>query len=132
MSKNLAIDSAAMLELSARVAEKVMGWRNVRLSESTRGWIGGFPDDDDGDRWAIPCFHKFIDLAWEVLTKIAIKKHWSFTISFQEGYDSGPLYFVTIHNGKQKREADSRYGDNEDSLPLAICRAALAVVESAG
>ncbi len=78
---------------------------------------------------AIPQYSVDISHAWQVLQHVACKKHWRFCIGSQEGYDSGPLYWVTIMHGGKQWEGDSRYGDMEDSLPLAICRACLLTVE---
>ena len=75
-----------------------------------------------------------LNCAMMVLMEVAGKKHWHWEIISQDGYDSGPLVYVTIWHGKKSWEAGSRYGDMKDSVSLAICRAVLlvlfAVVES--
>ncbi len=72
-----------------------------------------------------------IGAAMEALELIAGAKHWSWAVASQEGYDSGPLYYVSVQRGLKilVAEGDSRYTNEEedllDSLPLAICRAVL-------
>ncbi len=70
-----------------------------------------------------------IAFAWQALQAVAGRKHWQFSIASQEGYDSGPLFWCEVIHGKQRWYGDSRYLVDDDvamdSLPLAICRAAL-------
>jgi len=117
-------------ELDEEIAIKIMGWKNDGTSK---------PWYPPGERVAAfddaPRYSAYIAAAWQVLERVAGRKHWSFTIASQDGYDSGPLYYVTITNGNRRFEGHSLYVDDndnrQDSLPLAICLAALAAIEGA-
>ena len=93
-------------ELDALVAEKVMGWTNVRFichGLSLRGEVDGEPSEK------VPFYSVDIDAAWDVVEKIGT----SFTL---ERYNR---WYV---------EFGDRYSAAADTAPHAICLAALKAV----
>ncbi len=126
--------------LDALVAEKVMGWTCTFLCKDpeTYGgsvyvwrYAGGLTcryatDYDVFDRWSPS---RNIADAWEVVEHfIALRRGLALDTPFSytdEGEARGPLYSCTIH-ASEPNPCDAGYGSSlGDTLPLAICRAAL-------
>lgn len=136
MGRNMTRDEVLALpagpELDVLVAERVMGARLHPVKTSGPDMTYEQVPLRDGcvqDRPLSP-YSTDMTAAWMALEHVAGRKHWSYRIESEDGCGSGPLAYVTIQHGRQEWEAHSGFGDNEDSVPLAICRAALLAVEA--
>lgn len=108
-------------ELDALIAEKVMGFETVNFKSSDPHEIIVTKDAEGNMRMAVPFYSTDIAAAWEVVEKLrdtwAIELHgrdgaWSCLV--EEG-DEVTAHFIAIAEA--------------DTAPLAICLAALKVVE---
>lgn len=131
-------------EMDALVAEKVMGWRDIRCHQGGNLPFG-VPDDDfnrDVDehkkhgncgfpmeyhREPIPMFSNDISAAWEVVEKLLDKNlHLILRDQAENGYSADFYLAQDWPNPPCKFIAEYVRGD---TAPLAICRAALKAAE---
>ena len=133
LTREMILNEPAGARMDQWIARLVLGEQppdGSDLNAATGRWEMWEPIDDREEalrEWP-RAYSGNIASAWEVLERVACRKHWSYQITSQEGYDSGPLYWIEIQHGRTKWYADSRYYfDDEalDSVPLAICRSAL-------
>lgn len=125
-------------ELDAMVAEKVMGWKRMRWCDwkqdertsLTYSWhdvdgkmvkLAENSDDYEDPRPAWSPSTSIAD-AWEVVEKLSGREKLPMRVQIDNGYDKP--WVVTISSWKTGQEW---HGESE-SLPLAICRAALKAV----
>ena len=129
-------------ELDARVAEKVMGWavEHDALGESHSTGYGCPPTGEEppdhppvfslgkrGNAYCIPPYSTDIAAAWQVVEKVLVHPCRTFGIIFDEATDTWIVKFDKtrcVFN-------DCRISAQEETAPLAICRAALAAVHAA-
>lgn len=115
-------------ELDAKVAEKVMGWERRFNCDGNDGWR-----DADGNVVAlVNMFEPSTSVAQAfnfVVEKMRerLGKGWSFTADTNDGFDSGPEWRAIF-----SRFGPKSYQAESDSLPEAICLAALRAVEGEG
>lgn len=114
-------------EMDALVAEKVMGWttRFAKLCdyEPLRVWSNGavtYYDDD------LPRFSTYIAAAWMVVEKFKADGA-MFSLDFGNGKNGFSCYIRM--NEKDKSGHSNEAFATADTAPLAICRAALKVME---
>lgn len=116
--------------LAAAVAERVMGWESFTVQD-----VQCFtPSVNSSKVVRADTFRPDRDIAQAIaaLEHLAGRKHWSWCIYRSDGTVAGPLYEVEItHAGKSHFGFSPLDGDGADSLPTAICKAALKAVEAA-
>lgn len=107
-------------ELDVLIAEKVMGWTNIRKrSEFPYGTLLSGIDHITNMDLSIPNYSENISAAWEVVEKLSTN---GWAVKMQIGFDSSRHYWdceVFIE--------ESHYGSAK-TAPHAICVAALAAV----
>lgn len=99
-------------EMDALVAEKVMGWANIR---------GAVVEQNTNIVRDVPSYSTDIAAAWDVVEKINTKK------CFIELKSTFPTWFAGIFKGFGHNYEIIECA-NEKTAPLAICRAALKAV----
>lgn len=122
-------------KLDALIAEKVMGWRLVKVEEwepadpNTCRWHlddGWAWDGRDGSDYAWKWKPSTdISLAWQVVEKLAEKADRYVAVRHDRWYDKHP-YLVEIHDPLMRNSFPKivQYGE---TAPLAICLAALRI-----
>jgi hypothetical protein len=125
-------------ELDALIAEKVMGWTDIEEDESdpnTRySWNEAFIGLDPtapGCFRSIPCYSTDMAAAWEVLEKMQAQGYrWCLLIRDELKSDTRILpYAEFLHYGKYAPgKVDTCVFAEDESMPLAICLAALRAV----
>jgi hypothetical protein len=123
-------------ELDALVAEKVMGWREVRLRPSNSSRRSGpdykgYKPDVVARRRETPChvpaYSTDIAAAWEVVE--AMERRGCLVVTRTRGAISGkPRVEITGTHPVGRNEW--LVHEDADTVPLAICRAALAALEA--
>lgn len=120
-------------EMDALIAEKVMGWTTYEeyvhgplmhgggMMTLYRGDGAQFKKDNTTHTWSVDCFCPSTDIAaaWEVVEKLAdeVYVEYGHRPSIQSHGNVGWLVRFRFHRGTWA-----------DTVPLAICRAALKVV----
>ena len=118
-------------ELDALIAEKVMGWDHVRKIEPRSSIYGpcspyyiGRENITDGDfDEPVPHYSTYIGTAWQVVEKMQANKWW-----FDADWELGELPWAAFFVDRDSFGYIGVYGSNAESMPLAVCRAALKVV----
>lgn len=129
MARDCWRDLPAGHELDALVAERVLGWQR-RPSCWDRDPLGrdGKPGHDLLSRGKTPCFSSRWDGAGLVVEAME-NRGWFLNLDRPPRLVStGPLAWVAKI---RTSIGDRRVGEAADTAPLAICRAALAALESA-
>jgi hypothetical protein len=119
-------------DLDALVAEKVMGWENNKEGPTFFGARADQIWADSGD-WKVidcPCYSTDIAAAWEVIEHLQ-SRGYSFSLIWDAHETSKVFYISNYYNGLPCRGWKNRedFEIVEDSAPLAICLAALKVME---
>ncbi len=119
-------------KLDALVAEKVMGWKRIPIDPSRYG-IDWMWDKKEGclliDSQECPKYSTDISAAWQVVEKM-FQDAWSIQIEGSELIDSrlGHGGFDVRFNCKCG--ARGRFDAEGDTLPVAVCLAALKTVKN--
>lgn len=107
------------------VAEKVMGWRRGRPERGNMPWLPPGATRSHGGVMNIPAYTTDIAAAWQVVEEMARR---GYTLVCEwKGADREYAHTAEAYFRK------SIYAHGHavaDTAPLAICRAALAVIES--
>jgi hypothetical protein len=106
-------DLDAGRELDVLVAEKVMGWTNLRTTKA--GMRRGTPAEYPHIGHEVPPYSTDMSAAWEVVEKMREREGYAGVESNHDLWEAsmGPWYVATA-----------------ETAPLAICRAALAAIAS--
>lgn len=124
------------LELDRMIAEKVMGWKNVKVVTASGTGLGQLqgemPKDGIYHTRKVPEFSRDIAAAWEVVEKIK-------DIRVKDGKEESWMFSVTFEQDTKKWLAGYQYvycdhstnwinGAIAETPALAICLAALKAV----
>jgi hypothetical protein len=120
---------AAGRELDALVAEKVMGWQRGRRYGNGNGeWIIDGKTSVSRTWDSTPHYSTDIAAAWLVVERTTRERDWRWQISVVRGL--AHVWLVPIWHAAT--EADLRaqpdYMVEDETAPLAICRAALVAI----
>lgn len=119
-------------ELDALIAERVMGWkigkeRIVRPDGSSfDAPESGMPGDHVYDRYSIPHYSTDIAAAWQVVEKLGDKFHCRISTPF---FDGRPCFAGFTRKGTTGWNGKPDFEASGDTVPAAICRAALKEVK---
>jgi hypothetical protein len=122
MSKQIGDKELSGVNLNFAIAERVMGWtRGRRYGNGNGEWIVPGRDDKAPLYWSqTPRFSECIEAAMQVIEKMRESELFIVMMNL-EGWN---VHFVTV-NAQRNRTLQF----HSDSLPEAICRAALAAIE---
>lgn len=117
----------AGLELDALVGEKVMGWTDIDLEWRGEDFHSGVPligkgTSPNGGICGIPHFSNDIAAAWEVIEKLKDGPFRQANLHVENGFGH---YGIQLWDEREQRLMPGTYAD---TMPLAICRAALRAV----
>ena len=118
-------------ELDALVAEKVMGWtRGLRYGNGNGEWIEPGRENDAHKRtWdTTPCFSTDIAAAWQVVERMEADGWGHKHLFHSPGAEDPGYYWTFMKPGKGIRSMSESHAE---TLPLAICLAALKAVGAA-
>lgn len=121
-------------ELDAQIAEKVLGLEVVRVElDPAANYIAhAEPGNPAAGWWFVADYSTEIYAAWEVVEKMKADDFWpsmTWKSGVIEGDWSRAVWFVRFRCVRGGTRGDHWAAD--ESLPLAICKAALKVVEQA-
>jgi hypothetical protein len=126
------IDKMIPHDLSIAVAEKVMGWTDIR-QHSLNNTIGTAPSGPHRNNQRIPDYALYIWLAWMVVEKLTTdeeRKHpLFFKCNYRWGYekDGYPIAYAAF-DWKLTGDSHPLYVATAALMPAAICKAALKAV----
>lgn len=115
-------------EMDAMIAEKVMGWTDFDGESTMYWWVkNGYTDVCNGAPFACqkantPIFSTGIFDAWQVVEQMRKNGFW-FSVCFKTVVTNTPNYYVEfrcVRGGTR-----GTHCGNDDTIELAICRAAL-------
>ncbi len=115
MTREEILNMPAGREMDALIAEKVMGFTQVRLFRDV--WTGCL----DGQRKVIPHYSKDISDACEVIKEMHRNKY-QYTL---RGYFMGDEQHIATFDNQDWADKNPLYKAHGATAPLAICRAAL-------
>ena len=128
MNRDEILNMPAGYEINKLVAINVMGWALVNNHGAAGGkfWIGHGGSFGDISEMYLPDFSGDMNVAWSVVDAMC-KKHFRYEIG---GNFMGLAHKYAAFDNEQWADKNPLYKAWADTMPLAICRAALLAVEA--